>query len=88
MNSHWYSKHDDPVLYEAEKPIRLFKELQKVIYENIYLADDELHKALLDFLNWAIQSNIDERFQEFRKDGIKEEDKFNLWNYCKMCCRI
>lgn len=76
INSRWYYENDDPILHEAEKPIRLFKELRKVIYENIYLADDELHNSLLDFLNWAMQSNIDERFQEFHKDGIKEEDKF------------
>lgn len=59
-------------------PHKLVVPINKIIKENIYLADDELHKASLDFLTWAYGSNTNDRFQEIMKgdfdDAIKDKD--------------
>lgn len=70
-----YLHHDsaDPYEYESDKPKRLLKNLSKIIKENIYLADDELHGACLMFMEWAYSSNADERFQRMHEAALVED---------------
>ncbi len=70
----WLNSDADLYEYESDKPKRLLKNLTKIIKENLYLADDELHGACLSFIEWAYRADIKERFQEVH-DGELMEDK-------------
>ena len=45
-------------------PTRILSPIEKIIKENIYLADDQLHIACVDFLHWAYGSDTNARFQD------------------------
>lgn len=53
----------DPYEYDSEKFERLLKKLDKIIAENLYLADGELHAACLEFLEQAYTADSSTRFQ-------------------------
>lgn len=63
----------DPWEYDSAKFKRLLDKLRKIVSENLYLADGELHTACLDFLELAYAaSDSDERFQMLMRN--EEED--------------
>lgn len=61
----WLRNQDlDMYEYYSDMPKRLMgKELYEIISKNLYLADNELHTACLEFLVWGYSSNSYERFQ-------------------------
>ncbi|MDE2588905.1 MAG: hypothetical protein KGL95_04495 [Patescibacteria group bacterium] len=69
----WIKGEADPYEYESDKPKRLLNPLVEIIKRNLYLADDELHEACISFIEWAYQSDVQERFQKVHY-GILEED--------------
>ena len=71
----WQKNEDaDPCEYEAEKPIRLIKPIKDVLDKNLYLADDELQKHSLLFLEWAYREDDGLRAQKLYSVGL-EKDK-------------
>ena len=62
----------------SDLPTRVLPLIEKIIEENIYLANDSLHEACLDFLQWAYSSNERERFQEIKRgsfdSSIRDKD--------------
>lgn len=48
----------------SDLPTRMLSPIQKIIEENIYLANDQLHEACVEFLQWAYGSDTNERFQK------------------------
>lgn len=48
----------------SDLPTRVLSPVEKIIKENIYLADDKLHDACLNFLRWAYGSDTNQRFQD------------------------
>lgn len=71
----------DPWEYDAEKFKRLLEKLEKIISENLYLADDQLQAACLDFLEDALATDSEERFlllMENEKEDVagKKLEKF------------
>jgi hypothetical protein len=69
LNAEISNPDGDPYQYESEKLIRLRKLLSKIIANNIYLADDDLHAACLILLRHAYATNADERFQLLHMSG-------------------
>src|SRR3989338_2345568 len=69
----WLKSETDPYEYESGKPERLLNNLMKIIKENIYLADDELHVACAKFIEWAYKCDSDERFQRAHLSGLSED---------------
>jgi hypothetical protein len=60
----WYSSPDgDYAGGHSELPTRVLLPINDIIKKNIYLADEELHQACLNFLQWAYHSDENERFQ-------------------------
>lgn len=60
----WYaSPEGDYANVHSELPTRVLIPIKEIIKKNIYLADDELHQACLNFLQWAYSSDENERFQ-------------------------
>lgn len=48
----------------SDLPTRILSPIEVIIKQNIYLADDQLHIACVDFLQWAYRSNTNARFQD------------------------
>ena len=69
----WLNSEADPYEYESDKPERLFNSLRKIIKENLYLADDELHEACIMFIEWAYKADKNERFQRVHSEDLKED---------------
>lgn len=60
----WYASPDgDYADGHSELPTRVLLPAKEIIKKNIYLADEELHQACLNFLQWAYYSDENERFQ-------------------------
>lgn len=58
----WIKADVDLDEYYSDMPRRLMsKELYEIISKNLYLADDELHQACLQFLEWRYKSDVEER---------------------------
>lgn len=70
----WLNSEADPYEYESDKPERLLSILQKIIKENLYLADDELHEACITFVEWAYGADKNERFQRVHDGDLKEDN--------------
>jgi len=70
----WLNSDVDPYEYESDKPERLLKDLEEIIENNLYLADDELHAACIMFIEWAYKGDVKERFQRVH-DSTLVEDK-------------
>lgn len=65
----------DPVSHISEMPSRLGKELREIIKNNIYLADDELHEACLNFMKWAYSGeDQNTRFDKFVAGKLDDGD--------------
>lgn len=69
----WLKSDADPYEYESDKPERLLNSLTKIIKENLYLADDELHTACIMFMEWAYKSDTNERFQRIHDSDLAED---------------
>lgn len=69
----WLNSDADPYEYESDKPERLFNGLREIIKENLYLADDELHKACIKFMEWAYKADKNERFQRVHSGDLSED---------------
>lgn len=72
----WLNSEVDPYEYESDKPERLLNSLQKIIKENLYLADDELHESCLKFIEWAYKADKNERFQRVHDGDLTEDNIF------------
>jgi len=70
----WLNSEADPYEYESDKPERLLGGLQKIIKENIYLADDELHESCIMFIEWAYKADKNERFQRVHDGDLAEDN--------------
>jgi hypothetical protein len=70
----WLNSEADPYEYESDKPERLLNSLQKIIKENLYLADDELHGACIMFIEWAYKADKNERFQRVHDGDLVEDN--------------
>lgn len=70
----WLNSEADPYEYESNKPERLLSSLQKIIKENLYLADDELHEACIMFIEWAYKADKNERFQRVHDGDLAEDN--------------
>jgi len=79
----WLNSEADPYEYESDKPKRLLRRLRKIIKHNLYLADHELHKACITFMEWAYRADTNERFQRIH-DGELVEDKI----FQKFVCEV
>lgn len=69
----WLNSEADPYEYESDKPDRLLSGLQKIIKENLYLADGELHEACIMFIEWAYKADKNERFQRVHDGNLAED---------------
>jgi len=65
----------DPWEYESGQLDRLREKLVKIVSDNLYLADDELHTACMKFLAQAYVTNPNERFQILHNRGTEEAAK-------------
>ena len=72
----WLNSEADPYEYESDKPERLLSGLQKIIKENLYLADDELHEACIMFIEWAYKADKNGRFQRIHDGDLVEDNVF------------
>ena len=70
----WLHSDVDTYEYESDKPQRLLNSLQKIIKENLYLADDELHEACIMFIEWAYKADKNERFQRVHNGDLAEDN--------------
>lgn len=70
----WLNSEADPYEYESDKPERLLGGLQKIIKENLYLADDELHESCTMFIEWAYKADKNERFQRVHDGDLAEDN--------------
>jgi hypothetical protein len=63
--------------FYSDLPTRTLSSVEKVIEENIYLANDKLHEACINFLGWAYRSDSNQRFQDMmnRKFDFESQDK-------------
>lgn len=78
LEVHLWSKSDaDPYEYESDKPKRLLEPLVEIIKKNLYLADNELHKSCISFIEWAYKSDTHERFQKIHYGTLKEDIIFS-----------
>ncbi len=70
-------EHFDSIEHISEQPGRVRKGVAEVVKQYIYLADDELHKACITFLEWAYR-NIDdnERFQQLMSGKLSDGNEF------------
>lgn len=72
------TRNGDYAESHAELPKRILHQIEKIIKENIYLADDKLHIACVNFLQWAYCSDTDARFQELMsgdfESAIRDKD--------------
>ncbi|MFA6534266.1 MAG: hypothetical protein WCT37_03775 [Patescibacteria group bacterium] len=76
INLEWAIKYDDPCDFDSDKPGRLFNKLIDIIKNNLYLADDELHEACLNFLNWAELSDESQRYQDIMNNVNTDDADF------------
>ena len=77
LEAHLWEKSDaDFYEYESDKPERLLKPLVEIIKTNLYLADNELHKACISFIEWGYKSDTNERFQKVHY-GALDDDAFS-----------
>jgi len=65
-------------MYEfiAEQPKRLKTKIIPIIKKNLYLADDNLHKVCLEFLEWAYKVDENDRFGKLLTNGFNDEEIF------------
>jgi len=75
----------DPYEYVSEKPNRLYKDLSEIIKNNLYLADDELHKGCIKFIEWVYKSDENERFQKIHESNYTEDRV--LEDFFKLVCK-
>lgn len=69
----WATNGDgDHADFYSRLPGRLLPPIIKIIRENIYLADDTLHTACIDFLEWAYMNNENDRFQKLMSGDFDE----------------
>ena len=68
--------------YEAKKPLRLLRKLNKIIETNLYLADEELYEACLTFLEWSHKygAQEDSRFDRSHIEELIEDRAFDDFN--------
>lgn len=79
----WATNGDgDYADFYSRLPSRLLPPIIKIIKENIYLADDTLHSACMDFLEWAYMNDENDRFQKLMSRDFDEliQDK-NFKNF-------
>ena len=70
----WFKNEDaDPYEYESDMPDRLFKPAKKILDKNLYLADEELQKQSLLFIEWAFNEDSLVRFQKLHSEGLKQD---------------
>lgn len=63
-----------PEEHVSGRPRELLNKLEQTIRQNIYLADNELHKGCIEFLEWAYAANTDDRWARIHETSL-EEDK-------------
>ena len=68
----WHRSEVSYQEYLSELPDRLRKDLSEIIKNNIYLADEELHKGCLEFIAWGYKQDEGERYEELMVAGFKE----------------
>jgi len=74
---------EDAETYEeshSDLPTRTLLPVKKIIEENLYLANDELHDACIKFLDWAYRSDTNQRFQDLMNrdfDFSLQDKEFN-----------
>lgn len=73
----WLNKDLDVYEYESDKPEHLLEKLGEIIRQNLYLADDKLHLACLNFLEWAYSADTAVRFQKIHEGDLAEDKIFN-----------
>lgn len=80
LESKTWSKHVDydPVEDQIVAPRKILKKVIPIIKDNLYLADDELHTACIQFLEWSAKFNETEAFQKAVTGfpDLTELDKF------------
>lgn len=74
----------DPWEYDSDKFKRLLDKLGKIISENLYLADGELHTACLEFLERAYTTDSGERFQMLMSNEKEDVAGKKLEEFKKM----
>lgn len=67
------NENADPYEYESDKPDRLFKPVKKILDTNLYLADEDLQKHSLLFIEWAFKEDSYIRFQKLHSKGLKQD---------------
>ena len=65
-------ENGDPADYIADTPKRLLSKITAIIQQYLYLADDELQKACIDFMKWAYEADTQRRFDKIHLDGIND----------------
>jgi hypothetical protein len=64
----------------ADLPKRVLSSVEKIIKNNMWLADDQLHEACVDFLQWAYASDTDQRLDKMMlgdfDSAFKDDEKF------------
>ncbi len=58
------SEDGDYADLHSDLPTRILSQIENIIKESIYLADDQLHEACVKFLQWAYGSDTNQRFQD------------------------
>lgn len=95
-----HNTDDAPDIYPnfiSDRTVRIANKIENIIQKNLYLADDELSKACLDFLDLAYSFNSDQRI-EMKEDKYLDEFKNfiikrfyndrNEYLETKICCHL
>ena len=69
------SENGDHADFFSHIPARVLNPAAKVIKENLFLADDELHVACINLLEWAHSENTNARYQEIMSGKFDFESK-------------
>jgi hypothetical protein len=77
LEVHEWIRSDDADMYEyvSDLPKRVFDPLVNIINDSVYLADEELHKASVDLIEWYYKCDPSERFQRVHWENELKEDK-------------
>lgn len=63
--------------YEADIPERLLNPIKDILDKNLYLADDELQRHSLEFIEWAYREDGETRFQDLHCGGLEQDKILN-----------
>jgi hypothetical protein len=70
-----WSKNENVDMYDFISGMseRLVEPVYGILKENMYLADDELYRECLDFMEWGFGADVNARFDRLHKGGLDED---------------